>query len=185
MQLKLVTIARRSLTGVWLLVVAALLGIGALTHLATTFVIRGGSMEPAIRLGSLIVDEVVPSEEIHIGDVVTIRSGNGVVVTHRVNRVVELDEARYFEVKGDANRAADPVLVPSGALVGRVSLTVPFAGYPAAMMGTPFGLISLLGLVAVGLLMIVLAEGLEEELAEGELPAGAAGHEGSPRGALA
>jgi signal peptidase I len=185
MRLTLLTIARRSLTVAWLVLVAGLIGLAAITHLATTFVIQGGSMEPAIPFGSLIVGESVSPDSVHVGDVVTIRADNGAVITHRVTRLADLGTERYYEIKGDANRTADPVLVPASAVIGRMALQVPYLGYVVAMLGTPAGFVSLLAMVAAGLLVILLAEQLEVELSEHEETAGAAAPEGSPRGALA
>ncbi len=177
--------ARRVLAGLWLLVLVGLIGLAALTHLTSTFVIHGGSMEPAIPIGSLIVESPVAPEAVRAGDVITIRADNGVVVTHRVTRAVELKGERYFETKGDANPAPDPVLVPARAVVGRVTAHLAWIGYLAAMLGTPFGLFSLLAFLVAGLLAIWLAEELEEDLTEVEEERGAAGLEGSRHGAVA
>ena len=185
MRLTLVTIARRVLTAVWLALVAGLLGLATITHLATTFAVRGGSMEPAIPYGSLIVDEPVAPESLRVGDVVTVRADNAVVVSHRVTRIAELQGERYLEIKGDANRTADPVMVPTRAVVGRVVYSLPYLGYLAVMLGTASGLLSLLALVGAGMLLILLAEQLEEELSDGDRTAGAGMPEGTPRGALA
>jgi signal peptidase I len=180
----LFTIARRVLTACWLLVVGGLLAIGAVTHLATTFVIRGGSMEPALPIGSLIVEEVVSQDAIAIGDVITVRADNGVLLSHRVSRVLDLADGRYFELKGDANATPDPALVPSRAVIGRAAAYLPVAGYLAAMLGTPSGLISLLAMVGSGLALIWLAEELEQEMA-GSRRWGPMEPEGPPRGAVA
>jgi signal peptidase len=185
MRLTVVTIARRCLTLAWLLLVAGLIGLAAVTHLATTFIIQGSSMQPAIPFGSLIVVAPVSPDAVRVGDVVTIRADNGVVISHRVTRTLDLGGERSFEIRGDANPTPDPVLVPERALIGRVALSLPYAGFVAAMLATPSGLVSLLATVATGLLMILLAEQLEDELSEHDGTAGAAVPEGPPRGALA
>ena len=185
MRLTVVITARRTLTVMWLVLVAGLIGLAAITHVTTTFVIQGGSMEPAIPFGSLIVDEPVSPDSVHVGDVVTIRADSGAMITHRVTRLADLEAERYYEIKGDANRTADPVLVPATAVTGRMAVQVPYLGYVVAMLGTPAGFVSLLALVGAGLLVILLAEQLEGELSEHEETAGAAAPEGSPRGAIA
>lgn len=185
MRLTVVSLARRSLTVAWLLLVASLIGLAALTHTATTFVIQGASMEPEIPFGSLIVDAAVSPDAVQVGDVVTIRAKNGVVVSHRITRIAVLGGERYYEIKGDANRTPDPVLVPATAVMGRMAVHVSYLGYLVAMLGTSSGLISLLAMLAAGLLLIVLVEQVEEELSERKTTAGAAAPEGSPRGALA
>lgn len=185
MRLTVVTIARRVITVAWLALIAGLIGMAALTHLATTHVIHGASMEPAIPFGSLIVEEATSPEALKAGDVVTVRADNGAVISHRVTRTIDNGGETYLEIKGDGNRTPDPILVPARAVIGRVAFSLPYLGYLVAMLGTTSGLISLLALVAAWLLLIVLAEQLEEAFGEPEGTAGAATREGSPRGALA
>jgi len=185
MRLTVVTIARRCLTLAWLLVVAGLIALAAVTHLATTFVIQGSSMQPAIPFGSLIVVAPASADAVRVGDVVAIRADNGVVISHRVTRTVDLASERSYEIKGDANPTPDPILVPERAVIGRVALSLPYAGFAAAMLGSPSGLVSLLAMVATGLLLILLVEQLEDELPEQYGTAGAAAPEGPPRGAVA
>jgi signal peptidase len=157
---------RRILTGGWVLLLLGLIGLAVFTRVTTTFVIRGGSMQPAIPLGSLVVLEPVADEEIRPGDMVTIRADNGVLVTHRVTRSLELADGRFLEVKGDANATPDPNLIPVRAVQGRVGAVIPALGYLASMQGTASGLISLLALLAAGMLGIWLIEELEEELVD-------------------
>ena len=164
MMIRAVCLFRRVLTGTWILVLVGLIGVAAFTRLTTTFVLRGGSMEPAIPVGSLISLETVPASRIRANDVVTLRSDNGVVITHRVVHAVQLPDGLFFEVKGDANTASDPALVPARAVLGRVAMHLPWAGYLAAMLGTASGLISLLALLAAGLVAIWLAEEVEADI---------------------
>lgn len=185
MRLTLATTARRATTVLWLGLIAVLIGLVPVTRLTTTDVIHGGSMAPTIPFGSLVIVEGVAPNAVAVGDVVTVRAENGVVITHRVTRTIQLPGGHYLEVKGDANPTPDPVLVPAGAVIGRVAVHIPIVGYLAGMLGTSVGLVSLLALVAAGLLTILLAEGLEDELAERERTRGAASPEGSPRGAHA
>ncbi|HEY4767615.1 MAG TPA: signal peptidase I [Candidatus Limnocylindria bacterium] len=159
-----IVLVRRVLIGAWILVLVGLISLAVFTRLNTTFIIRGGSMEPAIPLGSLVSLDFPPANAIRAGDVVTITAENGVVITHRVVRAVELPEGRLFEVKGDANSAPDPTLVPARAVVGRVAVHLPVAGYLVAMLASVAGVISLLALLASGLLTIWLIEEFEAEL---------------------
>ena len=108
------------------------------------YVIRGGSMKPAIPLGALVIDAPVAAADIHVGDVLTVRLHDAVVVTHRVNRVVDLPSGLHLELKGDANAAPDPALVPAAHTVGKVVLSIPLAGYLLAMLSQPAGLVSAL-----------------------------------------
>ena len=126
----------------------------AATRLAPTigrevFVVRGASMAPAIPLGAAIVTVRTPAERIVVGDVVTFRGTNGVVVTHRVLEVIVHEDEHLFRTQGDANPTPDAFLVPEGAVVGVVDVSLPLAGFLMAMMAQPSGMLSLAtGLVA-------------------------------------
>jgi signal peptidase len=174
---------RWAVTALWLAAVAVLLGLILVTHLATTFVIGGHSMQPAIGIGSLVLISSVSSDQVRAGDVVTVRADNGVVITHRVTRVVSLAGARFFELKGDANRTPDPVLVPQRALLGRVGTILPIIGYLAAVLAAPSGPLAITALLLGGLLAIWFLEELESGLEERRVKRGAAEPMGSPHGA--
>lgn len=159
------------LTGTsWILRVVLVAAVGfpvvsaAATRLAPlvgreVFVIRGSSMTPTIALGSAIVATRMPAERIVVGDIVTFRGTNGVVVTHRVVDVLVDEGEHLYRTKGDANETIDPFLVPEGALVGVVELTLPMAGFVMAMMAQPSGFLSL----ATGLIAFYFALSILEE----------------------
>ena len=92
------------------------------------YVVRGASMEPAIPLGSVVVVHVVDPESVTVGEVVTYRTPQGTVVTHRVTAVTAGPELS-FETKGDASETADPSRVRASELVGGVEWTLPGVGY--------------------------------------------------------
>lgn len=149
MDLSLIRHVRRAIgsIGVALFVVLALLW--SATHLAPLtgrelFIIVGGSMEPAIPVGSLVFTTPTDPLTITVGDVVTIRADNGVVVTHRVSRVLDGADGRSFELTGDANDGPDGGLVPARAIVGTADHYLPYGGYARAFLSTFPGLVSVL-----------------------------------------
>ena len=139
---------------------AVLLLTAAISHLipATgrqTYIIRGGSMEPTIPLGSVIGVRPVAADSVVAGDIVTLRTLDGVIVTHRVTAVITgTDGAILLATKGDANTYADTPEWPAQALVGRVDLWIPYAGYLMAFVATVPGLLALLCSMATLLLII-------------------------------
>jgi len=174
--------ARLVLTALWLAAAAALIGLVLITHLATAFAIDGRSMQPAIGFGSLVLIEPVSFEGVKRGDVVTIRADNKVVITHRVTRIVTVGSEQYLELKGDANPAPDPTLVPERALLGRVVTILPKMGYLAAVLATPSGPMGVIALLLGGLLAIWFLDELESGLEEKRAKRGAAEPMGSPHG---
>lgn len=121
------------------------------------YVIAGSSMTGSIPLGSIAYEEVVPVEELAVGDVITYvppaESGIRNLVTHRI---VSID-GRTFRTKGDANADVDPwTFELTAATQPRVLLHVPLAGHPLLalqdretrmlLIGGPAGLVFLLAL---------------------------------------
>ena len=139
---------------------AVLLLTAAISHLipATgrqTYIIRGGSMEPTIPLGSVVAVSAVRADNLVAGDIVTLRTLDGIIVTHRVTAVIRTsDGSLLLATKGDANAYPDTPEWPAQALVGRVDLWIPYAGYLMAFVATLPGLLALLCSMATLLLVI-------------------------------
>jgi signal peptidase len=160
------TFASRLVDALLVVLVATVIACVALTALGPRYehpslVIRGGSMEPAIPLGSLVILEPVGPVNLRVGDVVSFQATNGTIVTHRVTRLASLGQTPYFGTKGDANADPDPVITPDSAIIGRVTLTLPGAGYLMTLIHAPVGFLAVL-LIALTLLVVAL---LLDELA--------------------
>jgi len=122
--------------------------------------VLSGSMEPALPVGCVQVTRPVKPEDIKAGDIITFRSPtNGKLMSHRVIAVQE-DRSYEFRTKGDANEDADPYLVPSQNVVGRVCFKVAHMGYVVEYLKSPIGFI-LLGLVGIALILAEMSTMLE------------------------
>jgi signal peptidase I len=151
-------VAERVLSALWLVALAAVVGLAAWSHLTTLVVVAGGSMEPAIPRGSLIEPHPVDPRQIVVGDVVTVRADNGVLVTHRVVRTADLPAGRHLELQGDANDSPDPVLVAASRVAGRVDSSVPWVGYLLTMLTTWTGVLAIVALFAAALIGLSMLE---------------------------
>jgi signal peptidase len=141
-------------------------GIPAVTG-GTTFVVGGGSMEPTIPLGSAVVAIPVLPTDLAVGDIVSLRVGEQhAVFTHRIVRLADRDGAVWLETKGDANTAADPSLVPATAVIGRVGVSIPLAGYLVMVMDSLQGILFMLSLGALVLAGAWILESVEADLLE-------------------
>lgn len=98
-----------------------------------TFVVTGGSMEPTVHKGSLVIDEAVSPAALKLGDQITFEN-HGQLVTHRVVGLDGSPDALLFTTKGDANPVADPEPVSFPGQVGRVKMAVPAIGYAVAWL---------------------------------------------------
>jgi len=165
---------RRSLDGILLASVLVVTVIGVLGLVAPaihgqTVIVDGGSMEPAIPRGAFVLAVPGPLAELRVGDVVTVREGTRTPFTHRIVRFAQLPGADgpvdYVETKGDANAAADPVLVPASAILGRVEIALPLLGFAAAILALPAGLLGFLATCLTVLVLAWLVEDLEDQRA--------------------
>lgn len=78
------------------------------------FRVQTGSMIPKYQIGDVILVKEVDPDKIKIGDDVTYEGNtgtmNGMLVTHRVIDIEEVDGKRVFHTQGIANNLEDPVV---------------------------------------------------------------------------
>jgi signal peptidase len=133
----------------------------------TTFVVGGGSMEPAIPMGAVVLAMPVTDDELAVGDVVSLQVGKDrAIFTHRIIRLVDRTDGLWLETKGDANEHADPSIIPATAVIGRVAVTLPFVGYAVHLLSTAQGVLFLLALGIFTLAGAWLLESLEIDQAK-------------------
>lgn len=155
---------------------AGLVGVGVGTALLArvvpltgrlTFVVSGPSMVPALAVGSAIIVDPIDPAALAVGDIVSVRSGpTRAVFTHRITRIVERDGSTWLETRGDANGSPDPSLVPARDVLGRVSITIPVAGYLLTMASRPSGIVTV---VTVALLLLIAAWLVDPKRSDGSL----------------
>ncbi len=117
------------------------------------FTVRSGSMEPAIRTGSLIFVSARPAYA--VGDIVTVATSDKQSVTHRIIERRDTATGQTFLTQGDANEDPDPVTVARQDIVGKTLLAIPYLGYPVAYAQTKTGFI---WLIVVPAALIILSE---------------------------
>lgn len=120
----------------------------------STFVVAGPSMGEAIPIGSAVVAAPVDPRELAVSDIVSIQVGpQRAIFTHRIVRVLERRNEVWIETAGDANPEPDPAIVPASAVIGRVGIVLPYAGYLLWLLSTLAGLMFVIGL---GTLLVTL-----------------------------
>lgn len=125
-----------------IVVIFALLLVGARIIGLQVFTVLSGSMEPTYHVGSLIYVKDVDPYELESGDVITFMLDEDTVATHRVVEVVpdENDPTVVrFRTKGDANDAEDGSLVHYKNVIGSPVFTIPGLGYVANYIQHPPG----------------------------------------------
>lgn len=114
--------------------------------------VLSGSMEPEMPVGSLILTKQVDEKEtFKTGDVITFRTSENILVTHRIIEVEH--NGQRFITKGDNNNGPDVEPVLADNIVGKYSgTTIPYAGYVFHYMNTKQG--AVLFLFIPGLLFL-------------------------------
>ncbi len=122
------------------------------------YVITGSSMGGSLGVGSVAFEDVVPVNDLRVGDVITYQppadSGIDHLVTHRIVSI----QGDVYRTQGDANADADPwTFQLTSTSQSRVSFAVPYLGYVfialqdrllrMLLIGLPASVIALISLV--------------------------------------
>lgn len=88
------------------------------------------SMTPTIPVGSMVLVKMIEPIELKDGDIITYSTSmdGSLVVTHRINRIIELEEHLMFVTKGDANPVEDLNPILPSQVIGKVNLIIPYLG---------------------------------------------------------
>lgn len=149
-----------------LVVLLALLLVGARVVGLQVFVVLSGSMEPTYRTGSLIYVKKVDPYTIQEGQPITFMMNETTVATHRVVGIVPDEEdptVIRFRTKGDANDTEDGGLVHYKNVIGRPVFSIPYLGYVADYIQHPPGRYVALSAGAVLLLLVFLPDVFSED----------------------
>lgn len=132
-----------SSNAVALVVLLAILLVGARLVGLQVFTVLSGSMEPTYHVGSLIYVKKVDPYTIDAGQPITFMLDEDTIATHRVVGIVPDEEdptVIRFRTKGDANDAEDGSLVHYKNVVGTPIFSIPRLGYVANYIQHPPGM---------------------------------------------
>ena len=144
-----------------LVVLLALLLVGARVFGLQVFTVLSGSMEPTYHTGSLIYVKKVDPYTIQSGQVITFLLDEDTIATHRVVAVVPDEEDASvirFRTKGDANASEDGGLVHYKNVIGTPVFTIPYLGYVASYIQHPPGMYVAIAAGAVLLMLTFLPD---------------------------
>lgn len=128
-------------------------------------VITGGSMQPALRVGDVILVDDHPSGLLGQRSVITYQPVRGAgLVTHRIHEV--LPESQTYVTKGDANPRADTDPVSPAQIVGVGRLVIPVLGLPVVWLQSGnFTALGALGVMSVAALVVLVTSAVREAMA--------------------
>ena len=144
-----------------IVVVLALLLVGARFIGLNVYTVLSGSMEPTYHVGSLIYVKDVDTDELKAGDVITYMLDEDTIVTHRIADVIpdETDPSIIrFQTKGDANDSVDGSLVHYKNVIGTPVFSIPKLGYLANYIQKPPGRYIAISAGAIILLLVFLPD---------------------------
>ena len=97
------------------------------------YVIVSGSMEPLIKVEDAVLIKRAAEEDIKVNDVVTYQSTDpsfyGILVTHRVINIEDVNGEKTYITKGDHNETIDRTPVKFNQIRGKVIMRIPKIGY--------------------------------------------------------
>ena len=144
-----------------LVVILALLLVGARVFGLQVFTVLSGSMEPNYPTGSLIYVKKVDYRELKEKDVITFMLDEDTVATHRIVGIVPDEEdptVLRYRTKGDANNAEDGSLVHYKNVIGTPVFMIPKLGYVASYIQNPPGMYIAISGGAILLLLVFLPD---------------------------
>ena len=144
-----------------IVVVLALLLVGARFIGLNVYTVLSGSMEPTYHVGSLIYVKDVDTDELKAGDVITYMLDEDTIVTHRIADVIpdETDPSIIrFQTKGDANDSVDGSLVHYKNVIGTPVFSIPKLEYLANYIQKPPGRYIAISAGAIILLLVFLPD---------------------------
>ena len=123
------------------------------------YITRSGSMEPAIRTGSVcFVDTRVEFEDVEKNDIVAFQVSTGDHVTHRAITVTN----DAIETKGDANDVSDGFSTTKENFIGLTIFSIPYMGYVVSYLQQPVGKI-MIGVVILAIIAFGVIDYLEDK----------------------
>ncbi len=143
---------KKALNLVYTVILIAVLFLAGITALSATglpkqfqiFVVKSGSMEPAVKTGNVII--VKPENSYQKGDIITFKSEKNSeiknpnkTITHRIVNISKTKGEVFYETKGDANKSADITKRPKSLVLGKVVFQIPLLGYAVGFAKTPTG----------------------------------------------
>lgn len=103
------------------------------------FVVQSGSMEPAVKTGSVVV--VKPVSNYQVGDIITFGPFSKIKppTTHRIVEIKNDSGRPVYITKGDANNSQDMREVRGRDVIGKTLFSMPYIGYGVAAAKKPIG----------------------------------------------
>lgn len=122
------------------------------------YIVRSGSMEPAIKTGSVcFVNTKASYDDLQVGDIIAFKHGD-TMSTHRVNAITD----GGIVTKGDANDVTDLGLVTKDNYKGNTWFSIPYLGYAFQFTQTMHGRIVCISVFICLVLVLFLIDNINK-----------------------
>lgn len=118
-------------------------------------IVRSGSMEPTIGVGSVVIVRQPVVDHYNIGDIISFKFDQNTIITHRIIEVKNSKGNYSYITKGDANEEADNWVVKHDNVIGSTYVAIPEVGRVLSFARSEYGFPALIILPA---LLVILAE---------------------------
>jgi signal peptidase len=121
------------------IVVLLIVSVFPITGNYKLMIVQSGSMEPAVKMGGLVV--VKPVDDYKIGDVITFGpyTREKAPTTHRIHDIKVTGGEPSYITKGDANEEPDNREIAKRDILGKVLFSIPYLGYAVDFAKKPLG----------------------------------------------
>lgn len=121
------------------------------------YIVDSGSMEPTLKVNSLIIVNEKTPDELKVGDILTYYGGDtSTRVTHRIKEIGP--ENSYFITQGDANNIEDARAVERENVIGTVLFTIPYLGFAFRFLSSTPGIVFLIGIGLIAFIAPILVK---------------------------
>lgn len=114
------------------------------------FIVLTNSMVPTLNAGDIVFTK--ETDNIKENDIIAYQV-DGVVVTHRVNHIVEENGKNYYITKGDANSSEDIELISIQDIEGKYIFKIPYLGKVILFLQKPQGI--MIFVLIIGTLLLI------------------------------
>ncbi len=126
------------------------------------FIVLSGSMETQIMTGDVAVVKEVDTDILKEGDIIAFKDDE-VVITHRIERIEEIDGEKRYITKGDNNNAEDTGYVSPKQVEGLYQFRVARLGNLAMFVQTPIGMVVCISIPLIMLALLQLSDSRKEK----------------------
>ena len=126
------------------------------------FIVLSGSMETQISPGDVVIVKETDAENLKKGDIIAFKDGD-VVITHRIDEVVEKDGKKEYVTKGDNNTTQDVGYVLPEQVEGVFKLKIARLGNLAMFVQTPAGMIVCLSIPIIIIILLQASDSRKEK----------------------